>query len=85
MDFWHTQGWSLLAAPSHSFVVRIVILHSQPSPSPWILTLAEQLQAPPLLTNLQVEHLLQHLLPLSLLGQPHSLQFICVQSKQSSA
>ena len=49
------------------------------------LTLAEQLQAPPLLTHLQAEHLLQHLLPLGLLGQPHPLQLLRIQPQQCPA
>lgn len=48
-------------------------------------SLAEQLQAPPLLTHLQAEHLLQHLLPLGLLCQPHPLQLLCIQPQQRPA
>lgn len=48
-------------------------------------SLAEQLQAPPLLAHLQVQQLLQHLLPLCLLRQPHPLQLLCVQPQQRPA
>lgn len=49
------------------------------------LTLAQQLQAPPLLAHLQAQHLLQHLLPLRLLCQPHPLQFLPIQPQQRPA
>lgn len=59
----------------------------QPLRHSWLrpLTLAEQLQAPPLLANLQAQHLLQHLLPLGLLCQPHPLQLLRVQAQQCPA
>lgn len=59
----------------------------QPLRHSWLLplTLAEQLQAPPLLANLQAQHLLQHLLPLGLLCQPHPLQLLRVQPQQCPA
>lgn len=62
-----------------------------PTPKPlqcsWLLplTLAEQLQAPPLLAHLQAQHLLQHLLSLCLLCQPHPLQFLPIQPQQRPA
>ena len=60
---------------------------SQPLRHSWLfsLTLAEQLQAPPLLAHLQAQHLLQHLLPLGLLCQPHALQLLRVQPQQCPA
>lgn len=66
-------------------------LQPRPFPQPlrrsWLLplTLAEQLQAPPLLAHLQAQHLLQHLLPLRLLRQPHALQLLRVQPQQRPA
>lgn len=60
---------------------------SKPLRHPWLLplTLAEQLQAPPLLAHLQAQHLLQHLLPLGFLGQAHPLQLLRIQPKQGPA
>lgn len=63
--------------------------HGPPRPLPALrsrpLTLAEQLQAPPLLAHLQAQDLLQHLLSLRLLCQPHALQLLGVQPQQCPA